>query len=168
LEDLDAEVEINSGWEMIRVNINISVTESVGYFGLKKHKTWFDEESSKLSDQRKRVKLQWLLYPREINGNNLNNERREVSRHFRNKKIEYLKNNINKLATNSKNKNIRDLYIGINEFKRGYQPRNSLMKDDSRALLADSHSILNRLKNYISQLLNVHNVRCFLNSGKRW
>jgi hypothetical protein len=27
-----------------------------------------------------------------------------------------------KLATNSKNKNIRDLYRGINEFKRGYQP----------------------------------------------
>jgi hypothetical protein len=24
---------------------------------------------------------------------------------------------------NSKNKNIRDLYRGINEFKRGYQPR---------------------------------------------
>jgi hypothetical protein len=61
---------------------------------------------------------------------------------------------MNELATNSKNKNIRDLYRGINEFKRGYQPRSISVKDD---LLADSH-ILNRRKNNFSQLLNVHRV----------
>jgi hypothetical protein len=31
--------------------------------------------------------------------------------------MKYLKDKINELATNSKNKNIRDLYRGINEFK---------------------------------------------------
>jgi hypothetical protein len=70
--------------------------------------------------------------------------RREESRYFRNKKGEYLKDKINELATNSKDKNIRDLYNGINEFKRGYRPRNSLVKDENGDLLADSHSILNR------------------------
>jgi hypothetical protein len=69
-----------------------------------------------------------------------------------------LNDKINELATNSKNKNIRDLYRGINEFKRGYQPRNNLVKDENGVLLADSHNILNRWKNYFSQLLNVHNV----------
>jgi hypothetical protein len=33
--------------------------------------------------------------------------------YFRNKKREYLKDKINELATNNKNKNIRDLYRGI-------------------------------------------------------
>jgi hypothetical protein len=61
-------------------------------------------------------------------------------------------------ATNSKNNNIRDLYRGINGFKRGYQPLNNLVKDENGDLLADSHNILNRWKNYFSQLLNVHNV----------
>jgi hypothetical protein len=60
-----------------------------------------------------------LQDPSKINGNNLNNVRREASRHFRNKKREYLKDKINELATNSKNKNIRYLYRGINGFKRG-------------------------------------------------
>jgi hypothetical protein len=46
LEDLDAEVEINSAWEMIKENINISAKESLGYFELKKHKPWFDEGCS--------------------------------------------------------------------------------------------------------------------------
>jgi hypothetical protein len=45
LEDLDAEVEINSAWKMIRENLKISAKESVGYFELKKHKPWFDEGS---------------------------------------------------------------------------------------------------------------------------
>jgi hypothetical protein len=99
-----------------------------------------------------------LQYPSEINGDSLNNVRREASRHFRNKKREYLKDRINELATNIKNKNIRDLYRGKLGFKRGYQPRNNLVKDENGDLLADSHNILSRWKNYFSQLLNVHNV----------
>jgi hypothetical protein len=48
LEDLDAEVELNSDWETIRENIKISAKESIGYFELKKHKPWFDYGCSKL------------------------------------------------------------------------------------------------------------------------
>ena len=44
------------------------------------------------------------------NADNLNNVRREASRHFRNKKKKYLKVKIDELQTDSKMKNIRDLY----------------------------------------------------------
>jgi hypothetical protein len=47
LEDLDAEVELNSVWETIRKNITISAKYSLGYFELKKHKPWFDEKKQK-------------------------------------------------------------------------------------------------------------------------
>ncbi|PNF29460.1 hypothetical protein B7P43_G04566 [Cryptotermes secundus] len=63
----------------------------------------------------KKAKLHWLQDPSEINRDNLNNIRRETSRHFRNKKREYLKDKIDELAMNNKNKNIRDLYRGIND-----------------------------------------------------
>jgi hypothetical protein len=43
----------------------------------------------------------------------------------------------------------------INEFKRGYQPRNNLVKDENGDMFADSHNILNKWKNYFSNLLNV-------------
>jgi hypothetical protein len=53
------------------------------------------------------------------------------------------------------------LYRGRNEFKRGYQLRNNLVKDvvkdENGDLLADTQNILKRW-NYFSQLLNVHNV----------
>jgi hypothetical protein len=42
--------------------------------------------------------------------------------------------------------------------KRVYQPRNNLVKDEHSDLLANSHNILNRWKNYFSNLLNVHNA----------
>jgi hypothetical protein len=74
-----------------------------------------------------------------LNGSNLKIVRREASGYFRNKKKEYLKDKINELPTNSKNKNIRDLYRGINEFKRGYQPRNNLVKDENGDVFADSN-----------------------------
>jgi hypothetical protein len=88
----------------------MSAKKSLGYYEMKKHKSWFDEGWSKSLDQRKQAKLQWSQDPSEINGDNLNNVRHEASRHFRNKKREYLKGKINELATNSKTKNIGDLY----------------------------------------------------------
>jgi hypothetical protein len=50
------------------------------------------------------------------------------------------------MAASSKNRNIRDLYRGINKFYRGYQPRSNLVKDENGDLLADSNTILNRWK----------------------
>jgi hypothetical protein len=66
---------------MIRENIKMSAKESLGYCGLKKHKLWFHQACSELVDQRKQAKLQWLQYPREVNGDNLNNTRREASKY---------------------------------------------------------------------------------------
>jgi hypothetical protein len=60
LENLDYEVDINRVWETIRVDIKISAKESLGYHELKRHKTRFDEGCSKLLDQWKQTKLQWL------------------------------------------------------------------------------------------------------------
>jgi hypothetical protein len=48
--------------------------------------------------------------------------------------------------------------IRILEFKKGYHHRTNMVKAENGDLLADSHSILNRWKNYFGQLLNVHGV----------
>jgi hypothetical protein len=50
------------------------------------------------------------------------------------------------------------LYKGINEFKKGYQPRINIIKDENGNLLADPHSVLNRWKHFFNQVLNVHMV----------
>jgi hypothetical protein len=47
------------------------------------------------------------------------------------KEREHLKDKINELKTNNKNKNIRYLYRGTNEFKKGYHPRINIIKDEN-------------------------------------
>jgi hypothetical protein len=125
---------------------------------LKHNKSWFDDECSKLIDQWKQAKLQWLHIPNQINGDNLKNLRCETRRTFRNKRREYLKGKINELETDNKNKNIRDLYRGINEFKKGYQHTINIIKDEKGNLLADPQSVLNRWKNFFNQVLNIHGI----------
>jgi hypothetical protein len=120
LENLNDSEDINRAWENMRENIKISAKETIGLHRQKQHKPWFDEECSQVLDQRKQAKMQWLQNPNQNNLDNLNNARQEASRHFRNKKREYLKAKINEIELNSKNKNIRELYRGIDDFKKGY------------------------------------------------
>jgi uncharacterized membrane protein YheB (UPF0754 family) len=89
--------------------------------------------------------LQWLQDPSEIRviGDKLNNIRREARRHFRKNKRKYLKDKIDELVTNSKNKNIRDMSQIINEFRRSYHPTSNLVNEENGDLLAGSHNILN-------------------------
>jgi hypothetical protein len=55
-------------------------------------------------------------------------------------------------------KNIRELYRGINYFKKGYQPRTNVVKDENDDLVADFQSTWARWRNHFSQLLNIHEV----------
>jgi hypothetical protein len=51
--------------------------------------------------------MQWVLDQNQSSVDNVNSVRREVSRHFRNKKKEYLKTKIGELETKSEKRNIR-------------------------------------------------------------
>jgi hypothetical protein len=48
---------------------------------------------------------------------------------------------INNLETHIKNKNTKNLYAGINEFKKGYKPGTNLVKDEKFDLFEVSHNI---------------------------
>jgi hypothetical protein len=88
LEILDAKVDINRAWEIVSKKMKISAKKSLGCYELKKHKPLFEERCSKLLDQRKQAKEQWLQDPSEINCDNMSDIKRETNRHFGNKKRE--------------------------------------------------------------------------------
>jgi len=159
LENLNDDEDVNRTWENIKENIQTSAKESLGLHELKRNKPWFDEECLGFLDQRKWAKMQWIQDPNQNNVGNLNSVRREVSRHFSDKKKAHLRAKIEELETNSKIQNMRDLYRGISDFKKGYQPRCNIVKDERGDLVADSHSIVARWRNYFSQLFNVHGVK---------
>ena len=91
--------------------------------------------------------MQWVQDPSQSNVDDMNKARREASRHLRNKKKAYLKSKIEELETDSKIKNIIGLYRGISDFKKGYQPRTNVVKDEKCDLVADSCGIVARWRN---------------------
>ena len=86
LENLSEDEDLNRGWESIKENIKTSATESLGMHEMKQHKPCFDEECLGILDYRKQAKMQWIQDPSQSNADNLNNVRRDASRHFRNKR----------------------------------------------------------------------------------
>jgi hypothetical protein len=74
------------------------------------------------------------------------------------KRKEYMKAKIDELETSRKIKHIRDLYKGISDFKKGYQPRSNTVKDEKGDWVTDSCSVLARWRRHFSQLLNVLGV----------
>ena len=50
------------------------------------------------------------------------------------------------------------MYRGINDFKKGYQPRTNIVKDEKGDLVTDSTHILVTWRNHFSELLNIHAV----------
>jgi len=158
LENLIDGEDINRAWENIKENIKNPAKESLGLHEMKQHKPWFDEECSVFLDQRKQAKMQQVQDLSQSNVGSLNNVRREASRHFRNKKEEYLKAKIEGLEINSEIKNIRYLYKGISDFKKGYQTITNIVKDEKDDLVADSYSILARWRDHFSQVLDINGV----------
>jgi hypothetical protein len=55
-------------------------------------------------------------------------------------------------------KYIRDLYRDISDFRKGYQPRTNIVRDEKGDLVTDSHSSVARWRNHFSQPLNIHGV----------
>jgi len=92
--------------------------------------------------------MQWLQDSNQSNVDNLNNVKRDASRHFRIKKKEYLKAEIDERETNGKIKNTRDSYRGVSDFKKGYQPRTNTVKDEKRDWVTACHSTLIRWMNH--------------------
>jgi hypothetical protein len=66
-------VDINRAWQSLRETIKSLRQKSLGCHELTQHTPQYDEECTKLLDQRRQTKLKWLVDPSEKNGNNQNN-----------------------------------------------------------------------------------------------
>ena len=95
--------------------------------------------------------------PNQNNVDNLNNVRCEASRSCKNKKKKYLQAKVLNLKL-TVTPRISNLYRSINDFKKGYQPRTNVVKDEKSVVVTGSHSIFVKWRNHFSHILNVHGV----------
>jgi hypothetical protein len=129
-ENVSEDEVINRAWENMKEDIKTSDTDSLGLQELKKHKPCFDKKCLGFLDQRKQGVMQWGTESKAKQCNNMINVSREASRHFENKRNGYIKAKLEELETNCKVKNIKGLYSGISDFKKSYQLRTNIIKDE--------------------------------------
>jgi hypothetical protein len=67
LENLNDTDDINRAWGNTKENIKTSAKASLVLYELEQHKPWFEEECSRILHQRKQVKTQYLLDPKQSN-----------------------------------------------------------------------------------------------------
>jgi hypothetical protein len=90
---------------------------------------------------------------------NLNSVKREVSRHLRKKGRNISQLKLMKLKLTVRwHTYMRDLCRGFSDLKKGYQPRNNIVRNEKVDLAIDCHSILARWRNHFCQLFSVHGV----------
>ena len=82
MENLNVDENVNRVWENTKENIKTSAKESLGLHEWKQLKPWFDKECVHFLNQRKQAKIQWIQDPSRSNVDNLNNIRRDASRHL--------------------------------------------------------------------------------------
>lgn len=128
MENFDNKVHMNRAPDSIKNIIKTLAKESPCHYEWKHHKPLFDIVCSKLLDQRKQAKLQWLKNP---------NKWMEIILTLQHVKVvqllgwgwrEYLKEKINQLA-NIVTIQLLNWYRGTNEFKKGYQLISKLVKE---------------------------------------
>jgi len=76
-ENLNDSEGINRAWKNNEENIKTSNTDSLGLYGLKQHKPYFDKKMFTVLDQRKQAKIQGLKDTNQSHVDNLNNVRRK-------------------------------------------------------------------------------------------
>jgi len=113
------EEDVNRTWENIKENIQTSAEESLGLHELNQNKPWFDEECLGFLDRRKRTKLQLTQDPNKSIIDILNNVRREVSRHFKDKRKHNSELKLRYMKLRVISRTLGSCIGGINYFKKG-------------------------------------------------
>ncbi|XP_018337473.1 PREDICTED: uncharacterized protein LOC108745675 [Trachymyrmex septentrionalis] len=146
---------VDKHWENVRDAIVKSAEATVGFCKRNKNKPWFDEECVKIVKVRNEARITWLAQNTKETRDQFLKIRQEAHNMFKIKKRQYLKRKIEEIDENCKSSNVRGTYMGINNFRKGFQARTEMVKDENDNLVTDTTAVLNTWKNYFDRLLNV-------------
>ena len=148
------EIQDEIGWNDIRNVVKETAEAKIGYAKRTKKK-WFDDDCERAAENRRSARLSWLIDRRnEMKREEFRRRRGEAKTVYKRKKKEEAQKNIREIEENRRAKRTRDQYQGINNVKKGYQPRLMMVKDKEGRLLVNQEEVKERWKQYFSDLLN--------------
>jgi len=174
LENLDDEDfmnnNINEKWENIKTIIKetkqqlIEKEEGAETFKNK----WYDEECKFAKEEMKKAREKWLIKGRrEKEEQEYHYKRKEAHKIIRNEKKTCMKNVIESIEEDQKHNNTRKMYQTVNQFKKGYQHKFSIIRNKKEELAINTNEKAEIWKEYFDKLLNTEEPRELIKKGNK-
>jgi len=115
----------------------------------------------------KKVREKWFIKGRrEKEEQEYHHKRKEAHKIIRNKKKTYMKNVIESIEGNQKH-NTRKMYQTVNQFKKGYQDKFSLIRKRKGESAMNTKEKAEISKEYFDKLLNTEEPRELIKKGTK-
>ena len=91
---------------------------------------WYDEECKCAIEETKKAREKWLTKGRQEKEEQVYyHKRKEAHKIIRNKEKTYMKNVTESIEDDQKHNNTRKMYQTVNQFKKGYQHKHSIIRN---------------------------------------
>jgi len=148
------EVENSITWSECESAIKDTAEQVLG-FSQRARNSWFDEECRDVTERKINL-LERGYNKSRRRKEQLRQARREEKRVHRRKKREYEKRILEELEATYAIKDTRKFYKKLNDVKRGFQPRISMMRKDDGEIVTYQPDVLELWKNHFDELLNAN------------
>jgi hypothetical protein len=110
----------------------------------------------------------WFIKGRREKGEQeYHHKRKEAHKIIRNKKKTFMKNVIESVEEDQKHNNTRKMSQTVNQFKKGYQHKFSIIRNKKRELAMNTKEKAEIWKEYFDKLLNTEEPRELIKKGSK-
>ena len=129
---------------------------------------WYNEECKFAIEEMKKAREKWLIKGRrEKEEQEHHHKRKEAHKIIRNKKKTYMKNVIESIEEDQKHNNTRKMYQTVNQFKKGYQHKFSIIGNKKGEFAMNTKEKAEMWKGYFDKLLNTEEPRELIKKGNK-
>ena len=129
-------------YTLLKNSINKAADKIIGKQDKPIRNEWFDEECTLILEEKNRAYKRMIGRYTRQNELEYKNKRREANHMFRNKKREWLHENLSNISTEYNNQNARHFYKEVNYFKKEYKPQTKLIKNNKGEIVSNEEQAL--------------------------
>ncbi|XP_063912017.1 golgin subfamily A member 6-like protein 22 [Zophobas morio] len=147
--------DIEDLWLEVKNEIKKASSQSTQETGKEnKNERWFDKECEEELEKKTTLRLKVLKNETEENLMAYKEQRKICKRLLREKRRKYKERLLDEIEENYKNKEIRSMYQGLKQEKKGYQSSPVFYKNEKGELVRNEEKILELWQRYFDKLLN--------------
>lgn len=146
---------VTQQWTVLQDVLNSAATEAVGFNKTGRRTEWYDDECH-AAVLKRNVAREKTLQRRATRANteNFQQTRKDAKKVLRKKKRQWAKEKLEQIEEMQNKKEVRAMFQGTREIKKGFQPRSSFCKDKAGCMIGDEKGIMERWVEYFEDLLN--------------